>query len=155
MSPFKIRRRAPLQKSWSGYLGARPRGGCERGGGTRGFRARLQFRRRTIPRGPIDRSMERTLARSRSREDRDPCMTPRVMYTARDTRTLATIAGSALARGGARTFSSWRYRAASRRLPTSPPPHSWRERRRPSGGAAPGPHSPTEYPDAPGRRCSR
>lgn len=84
---------------------------------------------------------------------------------ARDTRTLATIAGSALARGGARTFSSWRYRAASRRPsgfslsrpPSRPPPRARarsfipfsppRERR--WGDVRPGaPRAlPREYPD--------
>lgn len=66
--------------------------------------------------------IDRSLARGTHKEPK-PCVTipRRASYTrhARDTRTLATIAGSALARGGARTFSSWRYRAASRRPPAS------------------------------------
>lgn len=125
------------------------------------FRSRLTISRQQTNSARIDRSIDRSLrslARSLAGRTRAGTVytanTARALYTRyeRDTRTLATIAGSALARGGARTFSSWRYRAASRRLPASrlslflslyfsfsPPPHpSARERQRPLGGATPG-----------------
>lgn len=104
-----------------------------------------------------DRLIDQWIDRSRDARMPESCVTTtaRALYTrcARDTRTLATIAGSALTRGGARTFSSWRYRAASRRPPTfrpslpSPLPTPWPgERRRPPGGAAPGPQRISRCP---------
>lgn len=90
----------------------------------RGHRARLdpatkiarssaETRARSLARSLVRSQKSRALLRARQRG---------VMYRTRtrDTsRTLATIASSALARGGTRTISSWRYRAASRR-PSTP-----------------------------------
>lgn len=164
-SRFKIRHRPPC-KSWSGYQSGLPwRPSAGGGGGVKGsdedenLFARVynlagkQLRADRL----IDQWIDRSLARSRDARMSESCVTTtaRALYTrcARDTRTLATIAGSALTRGGARTFSSWRYRAASRRppafrpsLPSLPPTPRPGERRRPPGGAAPGPQRISRCP---------